>query len=544
MNTNEVIKWARVNVKEPWFKLVNIAHTLSKKEEELSTSDCISKIMLTPIKTDLRNIIYFLQGILIEIMGENPNLWTIITNETGDKIIWSCLESADINFGCYTQLKQIDIENSNWINNAQNLIIDRDLPQLYTYLKEVGLNQYSIVPGVIKIANIKFFEKFKEVYELYEKDNDLLLYFLRCFPTVKEIFEKEWLIIYPEKNIFKQLKTLVTEFSPIDDPLLTRELYSHILPEFDYAFTLRLLNYQIVLRVKYKKGKLSIDILDQDKAKKLDSSGFRVLASNTYKNLFNEEPNVIAYKYDSLKQLLIEFINTLLPYDKKKSYTILAKFLFFIRSYGKIWNVFPEPPILIRRARDLFRSLGIRYSINNLAYWFIPDFIYSGIALGGAGWSSNIAIFILDKKILLGAFSIYMYDGAIRQIKCINTEDIKQYFKTDQLDNIPEILKRVKLALWKKSKGTWFDIVMGVQKDYIKETLDGILNYDSKTANYNFLVQQITLKKKIVMYPEIPLWKLYKKLGTRKFFSLLVRELFDTPNNAVLLDHGKHLQIS
>ena len=473
-----------------------------------------------------------------DVFGDNPNLWTIILSQDEKEIIFSCLEKEEK--GTYAEIKQVELDKASWKEKALNLIQNRQLDELKEYLNDIGQKEYNIIPGVIKIANIKFFQGFYKAFLEYENTNDLLLYILQCMEWIKVLFENDWLILSPSVPLFTRLKELVTNVLDIHS-VAARKFLSSVLIPFNYAFAIqdKDKNFMAVIKAVYQNNSLSISMMDQSELEQFKTTGFRVLGNHVRRE-FEYKPLVISLRLEPLKKLFLKFLNTPLPHTKENSYKFLADIIFFIRSYGKVWNLSPEPQILTRRARNLLRSLGVRYSINNLAYWFIPNFIFTGLAFS-IGWKSNICILILDRDHLLSGFSVLLINGSVRKIKCLETDEISSLFKGIHLKDIPEALKDAKLKLWKKGEGDWYDLMVSVQKSYLTKTLDGIFNHNSPQSYYHLLVQQILITKKVVLHPELSLWKLFKAWGVRKTFTLIAKELFDKPANAYMYDHGEHI---
>jgi hypothetical protein len=206
----EVMEWSGKSFRKMWF---SICDALQKIEQNSSIrkNERMVDLFFLPVKIDAKLIHTAMKaGMLKLVFGKNPNLFTIVLNRKGDRIIWSCLEHAKN--GAYSEYVILnDRLNQEWAKKTAGLLFEDRLSEAHACLTEWAATQDDIrhiVPGVIKIAHLQFFEKIMIAWKESDDGRNIPLFFANGMEAVREIMENRWLRFYPEVNLERFLKII------------------------------------------------------------------------------------------------------------------------------------------------------------------------------------------------------------------------------------------------------------------------------------------------------------------------------------------------
>ncbi len=218
-DVQELVEWARKNVKEEWYRLVDVFAELGEGEgndegASLSPQRLKGTIPLTPIPADYRLLAHIFGRYLGDphrgLFGPDPNLLTVILDPTGEEIIFCCAERAEA--GRYVTIEELHEETA-LMGELEKLIADMEsgaIPATLEPFTEVLSRRLDddMLPGVIKIANIGFFAELKRVFDQYEKDQRLTVFSVGMLHALKRIFDCDLIRFVPDVGIFRFLDRL------------------------------------------------------------------------------------------------------------------------------------------------------------------------------------------------------------------------------------------------------------------------------------------------------------------------------------------------
>ena len=205
----EIMIWASDAFRKPWFTLVDLMSKIQSGEK-------LSSYMFDPyfikVKLDARLAYWFMKTTFAAKMafGPNGNLLTIILSSSEDKVIWACIEREEK--GIYLDYEILnDRLNEKWAEDVAKMLWINDLSSAFDYMSMWLKNQKDlsyINLGVMKVANIRFFQAIKIAYERSNNGENLPLFLLKGVEAVKDILERGWIRFYPDVPLQKLLRTI------------------------------------------------------------------------------------------------------------------------------------------------------------------------------------------------------------------------------------------------------------------------------------------------------------------------------------------------
>jgi len=215
----EIMAWAAVAFRKWWFEMSDICQRLYSGER-VPFSDRRVDMFYLPFKIDVLPLYYGMRAGAAKLaLGANPSLFTIVLNETGDRIVWACIENAEN--GVYTSYNILnDRLGRPWARKAARLLFQDKMDEAFDYLtswvrKQPEMSHIEV--GAIKVAHLSFFRVLKEAWDR-SGEGKIGSFFFYALNAVKEIQENRWLRLYPDVNLSRALR-IIYPYLKISSPI-------------------------------------------------------------------------------------------------------------------------------------------------------------------------------------------------------------------------------------------------------------------------------------------------------------------------------------
>ncbi len=215
----EIMAWAAVAFRKWWFEMSDICQRLYAGESVPFRERRVDMFYL-PFKIDVLPLFYGMRAGAAKLaLGANPSLFTIVLNETGDRIVWACIEHAED--GVYTSYHILnDRLGQAWARKAAGLLFQDRMEEAFDYLtswirKQPEIRHIDV--GAIKVAHLSFFMALKKAWDR-SGEGKIGSFFFYALNAVKEIQENRWLRLYPDVNLARALR-IIYPYLKIAGPL-------------------------------------------------------------------------------------------------------------------------------------------------------------------------------------------------------------------------------------------------------------------------------------------------------------------------------------
>jgi len=499
--------------------------------DKFKITDRKIRIPLTPIEVD-PNLLYHLFEVLYpKFINDHNNILDIIISDDGKNVINIYLYETK-KAGIHESIEKLpegiikfhkkDLED---INKFYSRILDG-------LVKKKGIRVSSI--RIFKEKAIEYINKY--CVDIEDSPFDILL--SKGFDLIQNLFEQDLFIIYPEPNLFRYLKELITFLNGRRLSNLFRLIYT-LLPEFNIAFILGAQDLMVILHLQ----KIEIS--------KSDSPYLRIklitpneLGINTEDIKKNEVTELVRQQLQTDKayylnqidiiSLLTEIINLPVKLKEENLSLLLQKILFGFRSFENHWHLRPRPIVYKNLLRFLVRLIGFNLNLRKISHWAIPEFIFN-IMRNNLGLNSKILLIISDitkfKKLNLSNFKylekvarylfvIEIENNTLVQIHSVKREDLIIEKEIESLESI-----RLRFS----EKYGYLSNIIILDKLLLKNLIKNFMFEHSKIAPRSKIRTLKMLKKQkfFYMFPELPPYKLIKKKGSISLIKLLLPIIID-----------------
>ncbi|UCD84476.1 MAG: hypothetical protein JSU92_14610 [Deltaproteobacteria bacterium] len=520
----ELINWARTQVKEPWLGIFRVAEKITRGSI-LTPEESEVAIPLSPFRADYRQLYFLFRELLPVFVFQPANLFIIVLDSEGKRIIRAYLQET--RYSNFVSLKNIELSGQ-WGEKAEGFIAADDPRPLRDYLSDCFRDQAGEINWVM-IANIRLFKVLKEILDGLESNGGLSDYLVNVYLALKKIYANGWISFSPTPNILARLEDIfrkdMIEYRSSD---LFPQSYEPVSKSDIFVIVLRGRDFTVALRLDPRDpGNLTVDKEVYDR---LDRIPFRKLAKAAARK--TGAKMAIALSLDPVVNLLYELVSRPLPYGSDDQITILRKLLSLIKNFKRQWTICPSPIALKNYVRLPARLLGLPYDITNLADWFLPQVIVqgSGIALGQ---HFRTALIILEGTSVQAVIILEHYDGGLRKVKTFPVSELHPLFERTGpgYRSIREAVIKAKHLIWEKDG--WISFAVSIQKNLLSE-LRSLLLGKKLTSLFRLpfafpdLVRIFKLLRKggMVVYPDISLReanKWVKKRGRFWVYSSLIQ---------------------
>ena len=212
--------------KEPWFNLVAAQGAL-ERGGDLSREALAIDTFFVPFKLDARLARFFMKAGGVKLfVRPNGTMLTLVLDETGKRLIWSCIEEET--GGVYPRVEPLTPRlHEPWAKEVEALLAANRLDEAYEVARVWAAGDEAIgkpALGVIKVAHIQFFEAFQQAWDDSHEGQNLLALALGMQRTLQAIAENHWLRFYPATGIEWLLKTgkpVLDLLGPVNEGLLS-----------------------------------------------------------------------------------------------------------------------------------------------------------------------------------------------------------------------------------------------------------------------------------------------------------------------------------
>ena len=533
---SDLLKWASNNARVPWEKMVEAAAKISKGEQ-LDNQSAETPMPLTPFIADYRQLYPLMRAFTGLITWSPNNLFTIILDADGKKILRAYLEvTRDHNF-----ISLIPINpDEPFMKEALEIIKTGDLYPLRRYLDDQCKSSLKHGVNWVKIANLEFFGAFKEQMSDFEKSGDLWDWIIGSFKAVKNIYENRLIDFTPEPPVFARLRELFSGILQIDlDHIDFKSIFGKIdinSPDKKEIVVLLADHKDIIgLSIGGKEPmKITLDPAITQELKSM-SLPFHKLAKQACK--LTGANLVIALRIEPVANLVYDALYNEMPYSRENTKGVLRKLIEIIRRFRELWTIYPLPFYLSDPVRLPAKWLGNPYDINYLASWFLPGVIIDGeaIFLG----QHNVRTFVtMDDDRIIAIYTLESYDAGIRKVITHDPEKYAHIFagmKPDY-DDVKTRAIALGINLWNEGYG-FQNQVMITQSDFLKTLgqASSIEIWKNPLKLWRVIKPGKKLVKQlkggaIVTYPDqmlVSLENWVKKVGRLKIYRPLLSVPFD-----------------
>ncbi len=461
----QIITWARTHVKEPWINFVEISAKINNGES-LPYPRRIVNIPMSPFKADMAALYPLMRHLTGMLTFEPGNLFTIILNDKGDKILKAYLEETENNN--YVAMIDIPLEKS-WVGQAEKIIAAGELEGLRELLDALTHDKFNKRVNWVKISNLGFFRCFKDVMDRYYKTRSLVEYTSGAINAVLEIYRNDWIKFTPMPPVFQRTEELMKNILDIDMDHLQRILKSIVykpdnLTTIPWIVLIYAEEFKIALKNSGKDP--MVLTLNQDDLYNLEAERPIELAKEMARQ--TGAGFTLAIRFEALRNIIYESTIRPLPHKDDDAQLVVSKVLSFIRDYGVSWAAYPVPVPLKQYIRIPVKLLGLPYDINNLASEFLAKIAVKGLPLV-VGSDATFAYVLLDKEKVQAVIISDLRRGGVPRVKTLPPEEFDEYFKGLKSDpnDLAERLEHVKYVLW--DKVGWITFAYGIQMDLIRK---------------------------------------------------------------------------
>lgn len=495
-------------LKEDWSKLLQINSVINNTEIPEDIKEIIT-IPFTPLKVSAHLLYYLSQYLYPKFVNDQKNVIDIIISDYDiDNIAFDAFMYNTSRLGIYDSIEPIPKD----LLSFKQKDLD-NLEELFIVIQSTILKVKNT-----RIASIRFFRKrsidlINRYYEKLEKCT-MFEFLTNLLDLIQKLVKEELVIIYPEPNILKFLKSIFLLIGNIKLSDIIRE-FLNILPLFnqtlvfhsnksDFMFYLQKFN-------SHNKPNLELTLNELDLNQNPLSSSFN---KNNFK--VQKGSKFIILHFEPLIEYLLEVSELSYPYDKDKLKLLLQKLLYAFTCINIHWNITPRPKIYNTLIRYLMRIIGFNFNLKKISYWSIPDFIYN-FADTYLGLNYKLLFLLIEDDKPRRLISLTCQNSVPIEISVINHEDEKEIKSLNSLwDNLTR-------------KYGFHVILFKIDIELVRKFIDTfLLNFD-KIGLLSLLSIMKMIKKPeyFEVYPELPPFQILKKRNIILLAKLLLNNIVD-----------------
>ncbi len=495
--------------KENWLKILKFNSKVSIIEDPEELKDTV-RIPLTPNEINPFLLYHLFELLYPKFINDQQNILDIVISDFElDNIVFGVYLYETTKPGIHARIKGIPKDS---VEIKQDDL--RNLDALFNRIQSVIQKDYGIKISCLRLIRKRSIDLMNSHCERLTKST-YYEFIQSLLDIIQILLEQELIIIYPEPNILRFLKSSVTLLDGIKFSKVF-EFIASVIPSFNALFVMNSNNLPIFLKLK-KENTNSLHPEIELNLNLLESGKYNFNEQNLLLNLravqtYFKSEKVLSIVQSSLLNFLSEIFEMEVPPSKEKVKLIFQKLLYGIRSYDLYWNMVPKPRIYNTLVRFLIRLFGINLNLKKLSHWAVPEFIF-GLIDTYIGLNANILVILTEQRNeTLNSNNLILVrieNGAINKLEYIKDKNFLS--KVDQ-----ESLESIRLSV--SEKFGFITTVFKVDKILIKAVLSAFLINFHKTSLFSILKVVKLLKKHLQIYPEIPPYTLIKN---RRSFSLL-----------------------
>lgn len=514
--------------------------------DKIKITDTKIRIPLTPLEVNPYLLYHLFEVLYPQFINDHNNILDIIISNDGRDII---------NLYFYETKKAGIHESIEKLPHDLIRIHKRDLEDINKFYNR-------ILDGMVKkkgirISSIRIFKEkaidYINQYSVDIEDSPFDMLLSEGFDLIQNLIEQDLILIYPEPNLIRYLKELITFLNGRQISSLFRLFYK-ILPEFNIAFIFDSQELTLILHLQklkvtksetsYLRVKLMIPeelgIKDEKQKEIPIDQGEReakLLDKNEILTLVQQNLQTDKAYYlnqNDIITVLTEIIDLPVKLKEENLSLLFQKILFGFRSFESHWDLRPRPRIYNTLLRFLVRLFGFNLNLRKISHWAIPELIFNVIR-NNLGLNSKILLIISDitqfKKLNLSNFKylekaarhlfvIEIENNTLVQIHSVKKEDLIIEKEVESLETL-----RLKLS----EKYGYLSNIIILDKLLLQSLIKNFIFEHSKIEPRSKIrtLKMFKKQKFFYMFPELPPYKLIKKKGAISLIKLLLPILID-----------------
>jgi len=500
-------------------------------EDKSKITDTNVRIPLTPVEVNPYLLYYIFEILYPKFINDHNNILDIIISDEGKSVLNLYLYETK-KPGIHESIEKLPHDIIRF--HKKDLV---DIDKFYNRILDGLVKKKGIRVSSIRIITEKAINYINQYcVDIQDSPFDILI--SEGFDLIQNLFEQDLLTIFPEPNLFRYLKELITFLNGRRLSTLFGLIYN-LIPEFNIAFVFGAKDLTVILHIQksalsksqtpYLRLKLVIpeelgisdEIFDKNEILRLVQQNLQ-----TEKVYYLNQIDIVS--------LVTEVINIPVKLKEENLILLFQKILFGFRSFENHWYLRPRPKIYKNLLRFLVRLLGFNLNFRKISHWGVPEFIFN-IIRNNFGLNSKILLIITDtakhnkpnlngfkylEKAARYLFVIEIENKTLNQVHSVKKEDLIIEGESESLETI-----RLRLS----EKYGYLSSIIILDKLLLKSLIKNFMFEHSKIAPRSKIrtLKMIKNKKFFYMFPEIPLYKLIKKKGSISLIKLLLPILID-----------------
>jgi len=466
------------------------------------------RIPLTPIQIDAFLLYKLTELIYPKFIHDQQNIADFILSDFSiDNIV---LESYVYETQIAGIHKKVIHLPKNAISIAKNDL--ENIQGLFTIIQDAIIKENGI-----KIMSIRIFKK--RAIDLINTHCENLKklsfneFISNLLDLAQKCIEKELIILYPEPDILRFMRELISIFQDIKISSIYN-LFNNLCPSYKHAIFFNYKTFSFTCQIEKDAHTNKVEFIRSEQSPiDIEESRLPKLRED------NKLESVISLDLNTVISFLSEIFEQKVPIETNQMKLLLQKFLFGLRSFDTHWKMYPRPKIYNVLIKYLLRLFGFNVNLRKLSHWNLPEFIFN-LFNSNIGLNSKILILLTNDRntIIQNAILFQFLNGSLVKISAVN--------KTDVIDKNLDV-KEIHSDLVEKLE--YVDFIFKVDVDLIKEIIE---KYIFKIHNVSpfklYKVLKMAKKTKYLeVYPSSPAYELFKSKSPLSLLKLVLPIIID-----------------
>jgi hypothetical protein len=368
---DDLLTWASGEFRVTWERMCHISHRLSLGAE-LSPEEARVRVLFTPLEVDYAALYPLMGALLRTVLFQPARLGTVIHDGTG-RVIRAYHE--DTREGHYVALQPLNLPE----------VVTLDGPQLLDLVQQQSATQGLPRLDWVKIADIRFFELFREAG--YDPR--------KLFVAARTAIERDWIRFHPLPPAFQALIRWMKRFHHFNP----EQIQIASLPLPDIAIGIHGSDFTTIVHPRRLAIRTAHEPSFSGLAKNIVGRG---IASKS-----------ITVRIEPILHSLRRWLQREqwdLYFSSEHLYAVGQ----FAKRLGEAWDLAPRPTGLSRFTLWLSRWLFLPLDIDFVLQRGVAAVLHEVIAKSG---ESRFGLILSEKKKIVGAFEFRFLDGAVEEIR-------------------------------------------------------------------------------------------------------------------------------
>ena len=516
--------------KNNWKKIIDF-NSKANIVEDIKGLKEIVRIPLTPINLEANILYYLFEIIYPKFITDQQNILDLIISEEDikNKTLGIYLYSTK-KAGIHEKIEKLPIDLIKIKEKDFN-----DFDELFTNLQKTILKKKAI-----RISSFRLFKKTAiDLLNKYCEHIETLSnyeFIKRFLDLIQDLIENDLFYIYPEPNIYRFLKKIITLLNGIKLSKIF-ELINEFTPVFNLLFILNSKNLVLTSQIQKKISKtkiseilLKIDKLDEFRVNENPPNIHDTMMQNKLK--FKVD-NVIYLSQNDILSFFSELFDLEIPLNKDSTNLIAQKVLFGYRRFEDRWNIAPRPTIYNNLRRFIFRLFGFNLNLKKISHWTIPKLLSNCINVY-FGLNSKVLVFLTNiqnyKNLNLKTIDYLKVASENIFLLEIENSSLTKVIPIKRSNLFSSKIESLELIRSKISETYGFiSSILIIDKYLMMKFLELFVFKLTKFSPFKKLKTLKLFKEKSYfnMYPEPPIYKLFQQKRIISFLRLILPILID-----------------